>query len=52
MADNKKCAHPGCNCTTTDGGKYCGAYCEGRADQTEIMCECGHGGCEMESATA
>jgi hypothetical protein len=48
MADTKKCAHPQCKCTVTDGGaygKYCSEHCREAADQTELMCDCKHPGC-------
>ena len=43
MADTKKCAHPACKCSVTDGGpfgNYCSEHCKEAADHTEIMCDC------------
>jgi hypothetical protein len=47
MAETKveKCAHPGCNCPVSKGGKYCSDYCESIGKQSSIACECGHAGC-------
>ena len=48
MADTKKCAHPACKCSVTDGGpfgNYCSEHCKEAADHTEIMCDCKHPGC-------
>ncbi len=48
MADMKKCAHPQCKCTVSEGGsfgKYCSEHCREAADQTELMCDCKHPGC-------
>jgi hypothetical protein len=49
MADVKKCAHPQCKCTVTEGGafgKYCSEHCREAADQTELMCDCKHPSCQ------
>jgi hypothetical protein len=53
MADNKTemCAHPSCNCVAVKDSKYCGTLCEGNAGRADIICGCGHAGCEM-TATA
>ncbi len=50
MADNKqteKCAHPSCKCRAASDSKYCSAFCEGNAGTPDIICNCGHAGCEM-----
>jgi hypothetical protein len=41
MAEKKieKCAHPGCNCPTAQGNKYCSDYCESIGKQPSIACE-------------
>jgi hypothetical protein len=46
MAEQKKCAHPSCNCTADKDSDYCGAYCEGRANTLSVTCSCGHDACE------
>lgn len=48
MPDTKKCAHPACNCMAREGDSYCSPYCEAAKDTTEISCNCGHTGCELE----
>jgi hypothetical protein len=46
MATNpEKCAHPSCQCTATEGSKYCSTYCEGEAKTSDIICSCGHAEC-------
>jgi hypothetical protein len=50
MADNKQtetCAHPSCNCRAAEDSKYCSTLCEGNAGTPDIICNCGHAGCEM-----
>lgn len=42
---NEKCAHPPCNCTSSDESDYCSAYCENAGDTEEIKCSCGHPNC-------
>ena len=44
--ETKKCAHPPCSCTVSDGSKYCSPYCESARDRTEINCGCEHQGCK------
>jgi hypothetical protein len=44
--ERDNCAHPGCNCMSVEDSDYCSAYCEGAADTVEILCECGHAGCQ------
>ena len=44
MADAKKCAHPNCSCTVTEG-KYCSQICEDSAGTTDLGCDCPHPGC-------
>lgn len=48
MSDNKKCAHPACNCMAAKDSKYCGTYCHDAAKTTELSCNCGHAGCAEE----
>ena len=45
MAEDKKCAHPSCNCKARKDSKYCSAYCETAKSTTEIQCNCGHAQC-------
>ncbi len=46
--ENKKCAHPPCNCMSQPGDAYCSQICKdaGRAE-VEIGCECGHEPCSL-----
>ena len=46
----KKCEHPACNCTVTDGDKYCSQYCHDARNTLELSCNCGHPGCAEELA--
>jgi hypothetical protein len=48
MADkqSKTCAHPSCNCPPAKDSKYCGTLCEASAGRADIICGCGHVGCE------
>ena len=36
MAEQKKCAHPACNCNVPKGTKYCSKYCEDAKDTLEL----------------
>jgi hypothetical protein len=48
MADNeRKCAHPTCDCMTDPDEKYCGEYCENaeKSGVAEIGCGCEHSPC-------
>lgn len=45
MAEDKKCAHPACNCKATKDSKYCSEYCHDSGSRPEITCNCGHAGC-------
>jgi hypothetical protein len=45
MADLKKCAHPSCNCRTTE--KYCSKSCEEGGDTIDIACDCRHPACNV-----
>jgi hypothetical protein len=48
MGDQKKCAHPACNCMVTKSGefgKYCSEVCKEKRQQTELRCECRHPAC-------
>src|SRR5439155_14771185 len=45
MADTTKCAHTGCGCMVSKGGrygKYCSEHCREAADKTELRCDCKH----------
>ena len=48
----KKCANAACSCAAPDKAKYCSAHCEGVEKKVEIMCTCGHSGCEMGSTAS
>ncbi len=50
MTENKKCAHPACNCQPEEGKKYCGQYCQDARDTQELSCNCGHPGCSLTAA--
>jgi hypothetical protein len=52
MAENKKCAHPACNCMATKDSKYCSQYCQDAKGTLEIECGCGHAGCAEQAATS
>ena len=45
----KKCGNAACSCVPPANAKYCSAHCEGVAQKVEILCTCGHPGCEMNS---
>ena len=45
MAEDKKCAHPACNCKAAKDSKYCSPSCEAAGDTVEIQCNCGHPAC-------
>ncbi len=48
----KKCGNAACVCVPPANAKYCSAHCEGVATKVEILCTCGHPGCEMGSVRA
>jgi hypothetical protein len=57
MAKTKKCAYQLCTCKVTgDGpwGEYCSPLCEeaGKADVTEVLCDCKHSTCQGSIARA
>lgn len=37
MAEDKKCAHPSCNCKAGKDSKYCSPYCEAAGITVEIQ---------------
>ena len=48
MADTNNCAHPGCGCKVSKGGrygKYCSEHCREAGDQIELRCDCKHPEC-------
>jgi hypothetical protein len=45
MPDQKKCAHPSCNCQVGKDAKYCSEYCEKAGSMTELRCGCHHANC-------
>ena len=57
LAPLRKCAHPNCTCTVSDGEEYCSDYClesmgaEAAADADEA-CGCGHAECTSKEAVA
>lgn len=48
MADNEKCAHNVCKCTSDKESDYCSVYCENAEDSdvVEIACGCEHAPCK------
>ena len=42
METPKKCEHPACRCNARPDSDYCGTYCEGAADNPDVVCSCGH----------
>ena len=49
--DSPRCRHPKCTCMGAENG-YCSIECQA-ADMNESeakVCDCGHGGCETDSA--
>lgn len=48
MDNENKCAHEQCHCPAANDSNYCSQHCEDadKGDITEIMCECGHAGCQ------
>ncbi len=40
-----KCAHPSCRCHARPDSKYCSTYCEGQAEEADVVCSCGHVEC-------
>jgi hypothetical protein len=49
---NKKCAHPSCNCTVEKGKKYCGDYFHDARGTMELSCNCRHPQCAEQSVLA
>ena len=45
MPEQKKCAHPACNCNVADSHDYCSPYCHDAKETVELACNCGHPGC-------
>jgi hypothetical protein len=45
----KKCAHAACNCTVTDGKKFCSDYCHDAGKMLELACQCRHPHCQGEA---
>ncbi len=45
--EQKKCAHPACQCTVPENKKYCSQRCEDAKGEVEISCDCGHPGCSL-----
>jgi len=44
--EQKKCAHPSCECLAPAGEKYCSQLCEDAGDdEVEIACDCEHTAC-------
>ena len=48
MTDEKKCAHPACNCTAPEHSRYCSTYCRDAGGTLELSCNCGHPACADE----
>ena len=43
----KKCANMTCTCLAQEKKKYCSDHCEGIGNKLEILCLCGHTGCDV-----
>ena len=43
----KKCANMTCTCLAQEKKKYCSDHCEGIGTKLEILCLCGHTGCDV-----
>ena len=39
MSENKKCAHPACNCMAPKDNKYCSEYCHDAGSSLESSCK-------------
>jgi hypothetical protein len=50
MDEQKKCAHPSCNCAAAKDSKYCSTFCEGQGNTPDLMCNCGHASCTTAAA--
>jgi hypothetical protein len=48
MNTTSKCGRPACNCTPTDGKKYCSVVCADAKTVTELTCQCQHLECQGE----
>lgn len=42
--EEKRCAHPSCECAVSQDNDYCSPHCE-TAPDTEGTCSCGHAAC-------
>jgi hypothetical protein len=47
MAEDRKCAHPGCVCLAEPGSDYCSTECQ-KANSSENRCTCHHEVCQQE----
>jgi hypothetical protein len=48
MTEERKCAHPACNCPAQNDSKYCSTYYHDAGHTLELACNCGHAGCAEE----
>ncbi len=48
----KKCAHPSCNCIVEKGKKFCSDYCHDARGTMELSCNCRHPQCAERSIAA
>jgi hypothetical protein len=46
---NEKCQHPACNCVPPEGESFCSVSCKDAGEITELVCQCGHPGCQGEA---
>jgi hypothetical protein len=47
--ENRKCAHPPCDCYAGREEQFCGVYCRNAGDISEFECECGHVDCDRDT---
>jgi hypothetical protein len=52
MAEQKKCAHPSCNCIVQKGEKYCSNYCHDARGTMHLSCDCRHPQCAEKAVAA
>jgi hypothetical protein len=49
MSEPKKCENASCACITEGEENYCSPFCEASTGVTEVLCECGHDACRVET---
>ena len=54
MTQQKKCAHPACDCLVNKGGefgKYCSEHCKEAGQRIDLHCDCQHVACHLRVVT-